>query len=360
MSERMKRVLLALLVLGILSAIGFYIYYDRHARYFQETNDARIEADQVAVSSKLAGYVGTVHVEDNQKVEAQAPLVQIDPVDFRTRLSSADADIASARAAEGAARASVQESKAAVAQASAALQAAKVRLDLAMREVARYTPLVEAGAEPKTRLSSLMAERDAARADVAAREAALDMARKRVTSLAAQTQSYKARLEASRVQRRAAQNDLSATSIRSPIAGTVASKTVRLGQFVQPGQRLMTIVPASGLYAIANFKETQVGLMRPGQPAVIRVDALPGVEFRGTVVSVTPGTGANFSLIKPENATGNFTKIVQRVPVKIRIEAGPEARKVLAPGLSIVAEVDTRASRDQIDAIRNEQEKLGQ
>ena len=135
---------------------------------------------------------------------------------------------------------------------------------------------------------------------------------------------------------------------------------MRVGQFVQPGQRLMTIVPTQDLYVVANFKETQVGLMRPGQPVRIEVDALPGVDFKGVVESVTPGTGANFSLIKPDNATGNFTKIVQRVPVRIRIEAGPEARTVLVPGLSLVVEVDTRASKDDIDAIRREQDRSGQ
>ena len=120
----------------------------------------------------------------------------------------------------------------------------------------------------------------------------------------------------------------------------------------------MTIVPDSGLYVVANFKETQVGLMRPGQPALIHVDALPGIEFLGTVTSVTPGTGANFSLIPPQNATGNFTKIVQRVPVRIRIKAGPAARKVLVPGLSLEVEVDTRAGRKELDAIQAEQDQL--
>jgi membrane fusion protein (multidrug efflux system) len=132
---------------------------------------------------------------------------------------------------------------------------------------------------------------------------------------------------------------------------------VRVGQFVQPGLRLMTVVPTQDLYVVANFKETQVGLMRPGLPASVKVDALPGVVFRGEVVSVTPGTGANFSLIPPQNATGNFTKIVQRIPVRIRIEAGPTARRVLVPGLSLEVEVDTRPARGLLDAIRDEQKR---
>ncbi|MCB2072703.1 MAG: HlyD family secretion protein [Novosphingobium sp.] len=351
---------IGLLVLALIAAVAIYAYYDRHIRYFQETNDARIEADQVAISSKLAGYVRTVAVEDNQPVEQGALLVEIEQVDFRTRMNETQADIASARAAEGAAQASQLESRAAVAQARAALRSAQAGFAFADREVDRYRPLVAAGAEPQSRLSQLIAERDRAAAEVDAQKAALARAQQRVETLAAQAKSATAQLGAARVRQQAAANDLASTQIVTPIAGKVANRTVRVGQYVQPGQRLMTIVPADGFYVVANFKETQVGLMRAGQPAKISVDALPGVEFPGEVTSVTPGTGANFSLIKPENATGNFTKIVQRVPVRIRIDAGPTARKVLSPGMSLVVEVDTRASKDEIDAIRDEQEQAAQ
>lgn len=356
MRSNLKRAGFLVIVLAILGAIAVYIYYDRHARYFQDTNDARIEADQVAVSSKLAGYVQSVTVQDNQPVGKGALLVEIDPLDFRTRLASVDAGIEAARAAEGAARASEAESIAGVAQARAALRAAQANHSLADREVRRYAPLVASGAEPAMRLSQLRADRERAAADVAAHQAALDQARKRVGSLAAQTRSLGAQREASQTERQAAANDLASAKLSAPVAGKVANRSVRVGQYIQPGQRLMTIVPVEGIYVVANFKETQVGLMRPGQPARIQADALPGVTFTGTVASVTPGTGANFSLIKPENATGNFTKIVQRVPVRINIDAGPGARRVLVPGLSLDVEVDTRASRDEIDVIRREQQ----
>jgi membrane fusion protein (multidrug efflux system) len=295
-------------------------------------------------------------VADNQTVARDELLVAIDPVDYRARVDAATADIASARAAQNAAVASRAESVAGIGQAQAALRAARADLDFAQREVRRYRPLVAAGAEPKTRLSQLEAQRDKAQAQVSAQQAALEQARKRVDSIGAQARQYRAQVAAAQVQRQAAANDLARTDVTAPVAGRIANRTVREGQFVQPGQRLMTIVPTGDLYVIANFKETQVGLMRPGQPATIEVDALPGVTFKGTVESVTPGTGANFSLIKPENATGNFTKIVQRVPVRIRIDAGPAARKVLVPGLSLVVEVDTRAARGELDAIRREQD----
>ena len=356
MSPQLRRTGIALLIVLLAGAIAFYVYYDRYLRYFQETNDARIEADQVAIGSKLAGYVRAVPVADNQAVARGARLVEIDPLDFATVLAAADAGIATAAAGADAASAAEAEGVAGVARAHADLRAAQANLALAEREVARYRPLVAQGAEPEMRLSQLIADRDRAAAEVAARRAELDQAGKRVASLAAQTRNLGAQVAAARVQRVAAANDLASTAIASPVAGRIANRSVRVGQYVQPGQRLMTVVPVASIYVIANFKETQVGLMRPGQPARIEVDALPGVAFKGVVTSVTPGTGANFSLIKPENATGNFTKIVQRVPVRIRIEAGPAARRVLVPGLSLEVEVDTRASRDEIDEIRREQE----
>jgi membrane fusion protein (multidrug efflux system) len=142
--------------------------------------------------------------------------------------------------------------------------------------------------------------------------------------------------------------------LRSTIAGRVGDRSVRVGQYVQPGTRLMTIVPVQDVYLTANFKETQIGLMRPGQPVTIRVDALPGTDLHGTVDSFSPGTGSQFALLPAENATGNFTKIVQRVPVKIRLAAGPETRKVLLPGLSVNVEVDTRGARNTAERIEQE------
>jgi membrane fusion protein (multidrug efflux system) len=147
------------------------------------------------------------------------------------------------------------------------------------------------------------------------------------------------------------------TVIRSTLAGRVGDRAVRVGQYVQPGTRLMTIVPVQDLYIDANFKETQVGLMRAGQPATIRVDALPGTDLHGTVASFSPGTGSQFALLPPQNATGNFTKIVQRVTVRIRLDAGRETRSVLVPGFSVTVRVDTRSGRDAERRIERENER---
>ncbi|ABD26155.1 secretion protein HlyD [Novosphingobium aromaticivorans DSM 12444] len=352
------RIALGVLALG--AAYGAYAlyHYETVGQYMQETNDAYVKADGVTVSSKLAGYVRTVAVADNQSVNDGALLVQIDPTDYDTRLAQSTAQVEVARATETATLAAINEAQSAVGQARAALQASQRELAYLNGEVARMRPLVASGAEPRQAFDQLVANRDKAAADVSAKQAALSAASDRVASTRAQAGQSAAQVKAAQAQRQAASTDLATTRIVAPVSGKIGNSTVRVGQFVQPGQRLMTIVPTQAIYVEANFKETQIGLMRAGQPVTVHVDALPDVDFHGTVESITPGTGANFSLIPPQNATGNFTKIVQRVPVRIRINAGPESRKVLVPGLSLTVEVDTRSAKSAIDAIRDEQDRV--
>ncbi|MFM6829359.1 MAG: HlyD family secretion protein [Novosphingobium sp.] len=352
------RVALGVLALGVAYGAWTFYGYETTGRFMQETNDAYVKADGVAVSSKLAGYVRAVPVADNQAVSAGSLLVQIDPTDFSTRLAQASAQVDVARATEAATIAAISEAQSSVGQARAALQASQRELTYLSGEIRRFRPLVTSGAEPRQMLDQLIANRDKAAADVNAKQAMLAAANDRVNSARAQAGQSTAQIKAAQAQRAAADNDLGTTRVIAPLGGRIGNSTVRVGQFVQPGQRLMTIVPTQSLYIEANFKETQIGLMRPGQPVTISVDALPDVDFHGTVESITPGTGANFSLIPPQNATGNFTKIVQRVPVRIRINAGPESRKVLVPGLSLKVEVDTRSARDSVEAIRKEQEQV--
>jgi membrane fusion protein (multidrug efflux system) len=174
----------------------------------------------------------------------------------------------------------------------------------------------------------------------------LQASEREITANQAQIQQARAQLDAAAENARQAQLDVQDTMVRSTLAGRVGDRAVRVGQYVQPGTRLMTIVPLQDIYLKANFKETQIGWMRAGQPATIKVDALPGVDLHGTVVSFAPGTGSQFALLPPENATGNFTKVVQRVAVRIRVDAEPETRAVLLPGLSVSVRVDTRSARD--------------
>ncbi len=358
-----RQVVRAAVIVALIAGAAYGAYawygYETHGKYVQSTEDAYVKADAIAVSSKLGGYVRSISVVDNQDVQVGTPLVQIDPTDYSTRLAQATAQVDVARAGQAVAQASIGETEAAVGQAAAALASAQRELAYLNGEVTRYRPLVASGAEPKQTLDQLTSNRDKAAEQVHAQSAALAAARSKVTATKAQVGQSTAQIEAAAAQANAARNDLNTTRLIAPIAGKVGSSAVRLGQFVQPGQRLLTIVPTQSIYIEANFKETQIGLMRPGQPVTIEVDALPGVDFHGKVDSITPGTGANFSLIPPQNATGNFTKIVQRVPVRIKLDAGPESRRVLVPGLSVHVNVDTSSASGAIKAIRNEQEKAG-
>jgi membrane fusion protein (multidrug efflux system) len=354
--KRKRMYIAGSIFLFVLIGAGIYtgVMYQTHWKYVQDTDDASIQSDQITMSSKLAGYVRDVEVGDNQPVQRGALLVQLDAVDYATKVRSADAGIATAVAAHGAAIAQQAEEQSQIQQARAGIQAAASSLRYATGEVARYTPLVQSGAESPATLSQLEANRDKAAADLVAQQALLDGAKRHVATLSAQSQELAAQLDTAKVARSAAYNDLASIRMTAPVDGRIAGRSVRVGQYVQPGTKLMTVVPDTDLYVVANFKETQVGLISPGLPAKVRVDALPGVVFPGVVASITPGTGSNFSMIPPQNATGNFTKIVQRIPVRIRITPGPQARLRLVPGLSADVEIDTRPSRREIETIRAE------
>jgi membrane fusion protein (multidrug efflux system) len=354
----LARLILLIVVLAlIVSGVLWFIRFETFGKYQESTNDAYIQADSITVAPKVAGYVDRVFVKDNQDVKARQPLALIDPRDYRAQAAQSVAQIDVAKANAAGVVAQIAEQRAAIDQAQAQLAAAEADAAFAASEVDRYRPLAASGAETRERLSQLRNQAEQARAKVAAARATLTSAQKRVATLDAQRQQALAQGEAARAQLSAANTDVEATVLRAAIDGRVGDKSVRQGQFVQAATRLMTLVPVNSLYVEANFKETQLGLMRIGQPVKVEVDALPGIELLGRVDSFSPGTGAQFSVLPPQNATGNFTKIVQRVPVRIAISAGPETRKLLVPGMSVEVSVDTRSAKDAADAIRREQER---
>jgi membrane fusion protein (multidrug efflux system) len=357
------RIALAIGVVVVIIGLGlWFAYYELRGKYYQSTDDAYIRADSVSVSPKVSGYVEQVLVNDNQDVKAGQPLVRIDARDYQAQVAQYQAQIDVAQANADGIRATIGEQEATVAQARAQLGSARADAAFAAGEVGRYTPLVRTGAETGERLSTLRNQSKQASGQAAAQSAALSSAARRILSLQAQVRQAEAQGEAARAQLAAANVNLGSTIVRASVDGRVGDKTVRIGQFVQSGTPLMTVVPLNKIYITANFKENQIGLMRTGQPVTIKVDALAGTILNGHVESLSPGTGAEFSLLPPQNATGNFTKIVQRVPARIAIDAGPDARRVLVPGLSVTVEVDTIAAKDEAHAIREEQaarEKAG-
>ena len=342
-----KRTILILLGLAALVAAAVWLgHWWVVGRFIESTDDAYLQADSVTIAPKVSGYVTDVYVADNQAVKAGDPLVKLDARQYQVALDQAQATIDARTADIGHAQAQIEQQRANVAQAQAQQEVAQVSLRHANDEVARYAPLAATGAETTERLAELKSERDKAQATLAADVAAVTSARSQISALNAQLSQARAQLEAARANAAQSQLDLDNTVVKSALAGRVGDRSVRVGQYVQPGTRMLTVVPVQRTYLTANFKETQIGRTRAGQPVELHVDALPGHTLHGVVDSFSPGTGAQFALLPPENATGNFTKIVQRVPVRIRLETGPETRSVLLPGMSVTVDVDTRSASE--------------
>lgn len=356
-NPKVKWTLIAVGVLVVVLLIAWLIYHLLVGRYLQETNDAYLQADSVAVAPRVNGYVTAVHVQDHAWVKAGQPLLQIDDRTYRAQLEQAQAAVALRQADILAAQAALAGYHAQLAQSRTQVSAAAAQLKFANAEVARFAPLAASGADTHEHQEQLHQQRDQAQAQYDAALAQVTTAQSQIAAGEAQLEQAQAGLKQAQANVDQAQVAVEDTRLSAAIDGRVGDKTVQVGQFLSAGMRTMTIVPIHALYLTANYKETQVGLMREGQPVEIEVDALPDASLRGRVDSLSPGTGAQFALLPPENATGNFTKVVQRVPVRIRVEAGPEARKVLVPGMSVTATVDTRSAKQAKERTEDEAER---
>ncbi|MGE0741282.1 MAG: efflux RND transporter periplasmic adaptor subunit [Hyphomonadaceae bacterium] len=282
----------------VVAAFGVHWLVD--GRFRVSTDNAYVRADISLMSAKIEGYVRAVPAAENQSVSTGDVLVEIDPTDYQARVAAARAALAQA---EGA-RSSEQAGRA-----------------LASADVARYRPLAEAGLLSPARMQQL---------EIQARQAGGGLA------------AADAGVEAARAQLAQAELDLERTLVRAPIDGVVGDRQVQVGQLVRSGTPLMSVVPLQSVYVVANFKETQIERFHPGQAVIVRPDIAHGLRLRGVVESIAPASGSEFSIIPTDTATGNFTKIVQRVPVRIRLEPGQEGLDLLRPGLSASVTVDTR------------------
>ena len=369
------KVRIALIVGGVLAAIllvYWFVHYRSYGRYQQSTNDAYLNADQINVSPRVAGYVEEVLVDDNEVVRRGQVLAVIDrrtsdatAAQSRAQIAEAEASVAQAQATRTQQFDAIRQALAQTGQSLGQLRQAEATDRFNASQVARYAPLSAAGVETDEKLSQNRSNLEQSRAQVASAHAQVAVSRAQVASARhqiaindAQIRSGLAQVASARAQLAASQVDVQAAVVRSRIGGRIGNRTVRVGQYVQVGARIMTVVPVDRLYITANFKETQIGLMRVGQPATIEVDAMPGAEIHGVVESFSPGTGSRFAQVPVDNATGNFTKIVQRLPVRVRVDAGPEARRVLVPGLSVTVSVDTRGARGDADIRKDESERL--
>ncbi|MFT4248802.1 MAG: HlyD family secretion protein [Pseudomonas sp.] len=342
----MRWALIAISVVVLALLLVWFARWLLVGRYLEQTNNAYLKADAVAVAPRVNGYVTAVFVKDNQWVKAGEPLLQIDPRTYQAQLEQAEAAIAVRQSDIAAAQANLQGSGAQLAQARSQVVAARASVALARAEVARFTPLAASGADTPEHLESLKHDLQRAQAQYDGALAQVRGAQSQASAAEAQSGQAQAALRQAEADAEAARLAADDTRLTARIDGRIGNKTVQVGQFIAAGTRTMTVMPVEDLYLEANFKETQMGRVRPGQPVEIEVDALSGVTLHGTVESISPGTGSQFALLPAENATGNFTKVVQRVPVRIRVDAGAEARRVLVPGMSAVVTVDTRKAGD--------------
>ena len=356
LKETWVRIVIAVVVVLLLIALIWWaIDWFTRGRYVQNTNDAYIRADKVAVTATVAAKVERIDIVDNQVVKAGDLLVELDTRATGARLAQYDAQAAQARALAEQYRQQIASQEATILQYEAQARATEVQRDYYAGEAKRYAPLAQSGAEREEQLAQLLQQRDTATQNVRQYRAAELSARRQIGVLRAQIAQAEAQEGQAIAQKAQAAVDYGNSMVRAAVDGRVGDRQIFLGTYVNAGTQMMTIIPIAGLYVEANFKETQLGLMRVGQPVTIRVDALDGTKVNGWVESFSPATGAEFSVLPPQNATGNFTKIVQRVPVRIRLDAGPEARRVLVAGLSVVVDVDTIGAKDAVD--RREQEE---
>ena len=332
----------ALLALGGAAAFGEHWWHI--GRFLEATDDAYVGGDTTVLASRISGFIAEVAVTDNQSVKAGDLLLRIDDRDYRAELGQSEAQKAAAAADLRNVEARIAQQKARIAAGEAQVASAGAQADYAANESGRYRGLIASGAVSRQR--EQLAQTDLKRSAAGLKEAHAMLEMERAELQVLETQRDKAKAAADNAEAALEQSRLrlSFTTITATEPGVVGDRAVRAGQLVQPGTRLMTLVPVRDIYLVANFKETQLGQLYRGEEVTFVLDAFPGRTLRGHVESLAPGTGSEFALLPPENASGNFTRVVQRVPVKIAIHPASLDGIDLRPGLSATATVDTRTA----------------
>jgi len=329
-------------LVAIVAAAGGGWHWWSEAQFVETTDNAYVESEIATVSPKVQGYVGEVLVDDNQAVQAGQVLVVIDDFDFAARVDRAVAVVEAQGAAIDGMENQIAFQKSLVAQASATIASADASLARARQDFERTELLLKKDYVSKQKYDATYAEMLEAAANLERAKAEAEAQRQKVGVFESKRAELAARLAEAEAELDLAEHDLDHTVVRAPVDGVVGSKGVRVGQFVKPGTQLLLLVPMDEIYVVANFKETQIARMRTGQQVSLAFDAFPDHAVEGRIESFSPASGSEFSLLPPENATGNFTKVVQRVPVKIALPPRSPLAGYLRPGLSVFVSVDTR------------------
>jgi membrane fusion protein, multidrug efflux system len=339
-----KRAVLALvLTVGVAGTADFGYSYLTTGRYLETTDDAYVKADSTIIAPKVSGYLSEVLVADNEKVQAGQLLARIDDRDFRTALKQAQADVAASEAAITNLDAQIELQEPLIQQQAAEVDATEANLKFAREERTRYDNLMKSGSGTVQRAQQTDAAMRAQTAQLLQGKAGLAAAKQKIEVLSTERTKAVAQLDHARAVEQQAALNLSYTQITAAVSGTVGARTLRVGQYVQAGTQLMAVVPLDAVYVVANFKETQLTYVRNGQPVELYIDSFQSTTLKGHVDSLAPASGLEFALLPPDNATGNFTKIVQRVPVKIVLD-DQSLSGLLRPGMSAVPTVNTKAA----------------
>ncbi len=337
--------MLPIIALALLGGGAWYGYeYWTNGRFMISTDDAYVQADMAFVSPKISGYVDQVKVSENQVVKAGDPLLTVDDGDYKIALAQAEAQIATLGKTLDRIDAQTEAARASLKQAQAQKTADQSAAENAARVQQRASQLLKTHVGTQAQLDDAQTALDQANAALVGANAQIAAAQANIGVLQAQRAESASTLASLELARDKAQRDLSFTVLKAPYDGVVGNRSVEQGDLVSPGQKLAVIVPMDKLYIVANFKETQLARLVPGEKVKISVDAMNGQDFEGTVSSLAPASGAVFSLLPPENATGNFTKVVQRVPVRIDVPADVLKTGKLRAGLSVIVDVDSRTA----------------
>jgi membrane fusion protein, multidrug efflux system len=337
-----KLLLVGASVLALAGAGDFGWQYWTVGRFQVSTDDAYVKADSTTIAPKVSGYIASVLVADNEPVKAGQALAKIDDRDFRVTVDQANADLEAAKAAVSTKLAAITAQQSVIDAAQATIAVDQATLTFAEQDDKRYAQLASNGYGSVQNAQQAASRLAAGRAAVARDNASLANATKQLDVLKAELTQAQATVARDEALRNQAELNLSYTTVTSAVDGTVGNRTLRVGQYVQAGTQLMAVVPLSAAYIVANYKETQLADVHPGQPVAISVDTYPGVTFNGHVDSIAPASGQEFALLPPDNATGNFTKVVQRIPVKIMLDPGNGFAGELRPGMSVYPTIETR------------------
>ena len=347
MPAQLKRRLFIFFVVVLLIALAFFAHWYLKGRFYETTDNAYVQGEITRVSSQLGARVTEVLVQDNQHVEKGQLLVRLEPDDFRLAIDRAQATLATREAERLQAQSKLTQQSSLIAASDAQVQANQATLGRTQIDLARLQKLRTPGFVSEAQVTTMTADSNVARSQVTKAQADAQSQRQQVNALNAEIKRLDAQIATARADLAQAQINMQRTEIHSPISGLVGQRAARNGQYVQAGAYLMSIVPDEDIWVQANFKETQIEHMEIGQSAELTFDSFPGTPIKGQVNSLFAASGAQFSLLPPDNATGNFTKVVQRIPVKLTFAPDNPLHGKIRPGMSVTVSVNIKPANDE-------------